>query len=1532
MPLRESFIGFFQDGIQVTVLHLSSTLAPRLISLLAKLTDRYYVAQQSFHVQHLLILNLLSACAGRVRIDAHSEPSFGSGILAQAWLRHLQTRELTRYLLLLDETEQLPYKEPSQDTLDIDVEFHSEGRYPLLELQIIEFCAVEFEQAVENWTNQSSEKSQHVNYDMIRTLVSLCIIGAIIPMQFSSQDVQRTTRLSKSTEALFGALTIFMLRQDCEQGHVDTVLETLSPILPNMYKIRMRHAGANLNTFLELIAEALQTRRDVMDDSSGRYRPDPMEVDDDFDSQRSRGRMQLVEMDFPRNDLAASVNVATFRCSVSGQLQLLYHSAQALRRFSDQMPPRFSFLDYLFSLKHHELLASRGFLRDLVSQALLNRHDADALLVHLGEIFLEDYEYNRCEVALGTCLDVMTGCCETWAQEILDELSDTAASLYRWFITKALEKGILSANAQIGIANLLHRLLQVQPEYPERFSLPTVRMSLLKVLDTGEILVKFHMAEQISGVFGLFGKEDHDAIFEEVLSTLPRDADWMAGIAIRLLVLAKLASAWYTILRRGVYHIFETPGLILEATEHAKRCLSMVSRALDLDGPCNLLTLFLPQILYTWLETQPLHSMPFFVFGYSNLADLLRDVRQEAMGQLVMRGNDDQVKLLADTLGVSMDDLILESFGKIAAYSIARDISLPPVASPTKYIGGEVRIRKRIGKENFLMSVHCNFAQILALFFKCVEEEQQIDRAFAKHPSFAYAAEILKAIKTFASSDYALPANQQPSFRARYLLDEIEHLCRRSGHDATRIWNPALFTFILRELLDSIRPALGPLHACSVVRTIRILVCIGGDVALQDYPLEMLLHSLRPFLIDPQSADDTIGLLRYLLELGKAHLEQIPSFVTGISFSILASLQALLNVSWDRTTQNKQHQSTQANARAFHAWFGSFLERYRPPSITGRQETAIKKILQGARHIHGHGSAVRGTAESDTLRELLEDERSGRKLLSRPSRNLAFSLLCAEFQRPSSYRDDILGGDDSACLNATMVWSSCQWSDVGKDYLLWAGRVLGRTYAASGTVPKELLTESDFVHLKDLARGSCAYTSGSKPAVLRLLQDLLLSNEQAEVSLAGLTLQRIVLRLTELNQTPEFEQVLPVSLSSAFNWQDIRPPEVGLPMPQRVSVGYAVGMASKLPLELWIRDVCIAMAYAAEDEALVGALPPVLSKVSGFAEHVFPFILHIILLREIDRRQDLRHELSDAFKRWFQDCDESSAAHVKLILTAILYLRSQPIPRETTKADRERWLDLDHEQLAKTATKCRMFKTGLLWVEIHVSEAGRSSRRSSAAKVPDPTELLLEIFKNIEEPDSFYGVQQQASLQSIMDRLDYEKDGFKSLSFRGADYDTDIRHAHHQDELDPTGLIRALNHLALSGLSLSMLESRRTQKPMIEDTGNMYRSARRLEQWDLPTSTISKSEEATVYRTFQCLNNISDPHTLTNKLDAEILQLMTAMAKGKYLDCSAQSMMRTLAVLNEVDEVMTSRNSAQLSDAWGRLHSRQSWMVVGRYD
>ena len=958
--------------------------------------------------------------------------------------------------------------------------------------------------------------------------------------------------------------------------------------------------------------------------------------------------------------------------------------------------------------------------------------------------------------------------------------------------------------------------------------------------------------------------------------------------------------------------------------------MSHIATNLKLHKLQDLFKLFVSQILYTWLETQPLRSIPYTVFGYVTLAELLHDVQDEVVGHVVMRGKDDEAAQLADDLGVSFEKLLETSFSRAAAYSIGRDYALPTSTS-TQTSKAETYLRNILGKERYSSFITVHFAEILVLFYTTTDPDAQIEKGFQKRPASVKAYSAYQKITSKVPTHKVLPPGQQPTFKARYLFDEIECLCRRTSFDSESLWSPELYVYVFREILNTIHPELGSLNACVVLRRIRIMICMAGTCALKHYPLEMTLQSLRPFLTDAQCSEDATAIVTYLLEYGASYLKQVPSFLAGHAVSTLTSMKAFFESTQDSTTQESQFKTTMSIAQAFHAYFVDSLEVYSSPHLTEESAKCFKTIIKTSSNIQNGGNAKLGTHESELLLELLEDQRSGRNLLDQSSKDAILKFLCTPFEVPSDFREDILGSDELSARYASVVWKTCQRGISSPNYLLWAGRVLGRAYASRGLIDRELAFETkvepemDSSSTRTISPSSC-----SRSNLLRLLRDVLMRDQSTEVGLAEATLRSIVTGTYDTDGFLDCEHFLPPSLIQSLLWKQYHLPATALRNTEGSKLQDIVVFKEHQEGSEWIQKLGIALACSAADDPFLSELTQTIQRLKDLAENAFPYILHMVLLREAGGHETTKRVMSQACRHLFQTCisnetDGTLVYPIRVLLKAILYLRTQSLPHETTEADRAQWLDLDYQQAAAVALRCSMYKTALLFVEIEASAAAKiSRRRSSAIKVQQPTELLLHIYQNIDEQDAFYGVQQPSSLSSMMARLEYEHAGFKSLSFRGAHYDGQIRHSGGGDHIDEESMVRALDRLDLNGLSQSVLSKMTTTGPNAIDS--VLRTARKLEQWDISVPASHSSGASTVFRVFQGINNAADSENLRITLNTGFSDSMSQLMVGEGAKPSIHAVLGSLAIVTEADEIFSSERSEQLYEALERFKNREIWM------
>ncbi|KAL8887231.1 MAG: hypothetical protein Q9215_005165 [Flavoplaca cf. flavocitrina] len=1369
--------------------------------------------------------------------------------------------------------------------------------------------------------------------DSVNVIITVCIVSYSALGHPHAQSFRRYGELQSTTHKLATLLFSQVRSSNKRTMLLDGVFLSFATVTPSIAELlsgkRLILSGivslmrvVDLEFWRELCAHdnaETQSDKEVEEMSDGDFRP-----------QASNGKNKSLLITFSHNAAAAMSDSMTFRRSLAAKFCFVSSSEDQSDQHHPSPAVSRTFVEYITSLSPSFFICCRHFLRDLFdSEVSIGTEDATALLLYLQSI-LRPYTLERSELAMGTSLDIMIGLVDLWTDPDSGDLSEAATEVYAWFVTLAVEMGRASPHVLVCLSILLQRLIRKSPDFGTSLDISSARTQLFMVLGQGNLDVKFSVGNNLSEIFGLFVLSEHEGILGDVLATLPAAANWLDGIALRLHVLCCLAQSWPTLLRRCVYHIYEIPHAVPAASGHAQWCLTQVSKSLHLHDSQALFRLFAPQILYTWLEAETVTSIAFSIFGYDSLKSLLLDVQDEVVGQIVMRQKEEQGSQLARQLERPLDHIIQESIGKAVGYSIAQDIDSPPSRN-TQALGAEASLRKMLGKEIYTALVIADFHNVLLTIFRTMADERSVERVFESHPSYLNANKKYQEMKTISSSAEILPANQQPLFRARHLLDEITHVCRRTNQEAENVWTPFLYVYLFRGLLNTLHPALGSQHACSTIRKLRILVSIAGATALQDYPIEMALHSLRPFLTDTHCSEDCIGIFQYLLTAGSHYLKEIPTFVAGIGLVTLTSLREFLGSSQDSTTQESQYKAIMSKAANFHAWLGTYMINYRAKPMSETARESFQQMFEAARQVRANGNAQNGTHESALLVRLLEDEVSGRNLLDRRSRDSIFRLLCANFEKPSSFREDIFGSDSEAAVFAPILGRMVRSNDYGFGFQLWVGLVLGRAYASSGVADRVMTLEID-TDLEDLVSGDrdTLGSTTSQSFILKTLCDKLTTDDRKQVGTIENTLRLVLNRAEDMELFTEFEESIPSSVIAGLLWRTYDCPHHGSAV---ISGGNLENVVMSFEHQIaprWISDLCVALALTAKDDLLLSELPHLLSMSPDICHRLFPFIVHLTLLREAKSHQTARSLLSTACQKLFEKTNSDYIPHTRILLRTILYLRKQPLPQETNKSDRSQWLSIDHQQAASAAVRCSMFKTALLFLDIAYCEIAKASRRSSAIVVDEPTDLLLQIYRSIDEQDAFYGVQQPSSLSAMMARLEYEHAGFKSLSFRGAHYDTQIRYSPATTEADEEGMVQALEALDLNGLSQSLLGKMTNLSPNALRT--MLNTARKLEQWDLSAPASGANSASSAFRVFQGINNAPNADAFAKVIDGAVVESIGLFRSDGITGSSIHETLGTLAILTEVDELCSVRDLEQLQDVWLRFEEREDWMNTESFD
>lgn len=1483
------------------------------------MADRIQTAQVAAFARPLDLLNLLLACTNR-KLGLPSVQYRGPiGAIAKYWYFFHSNRELLRYIFHLEKTvESFDPWTPSQKLL-----LEQSTKQDPNDSVVLEFLQAKADAFLKIWETLS-EKSQHITVDVLQILASFCIMATLYIESLPTQFASRAQVLQQRSHALWDNICSFLANH--EATFINACLELFSPILDSAscFFDSESVVSRSLRDLMHPIAEILETQRRNQDNLL-QLGDEAMDLDDPLSGPNESLLTNDLILRSNRESLPLFLDATTSQRSTTVQLSI-FLKGKTDGSQQGHLVVDADLIQYLTQLNEVDILASCSFMPEVyLACSGIERQSLLEILEDLGEKCLQSYELERCESSHVLCIQMMTNFVNSWVHAQGDNLSESAADIYTWLTDVLLGKSKASPKVFMALSDLLGAVLSSNPTYTSDQSSPSPRTSLFTILRDGDIPVKFKAANLIPRLFEQFPLQDHDAIFDDILESLPRDPDWVEGIAFRLYILQQLASQWNTLLRRSIYHMFETPAQVPHSLWYAEKCLKKVAKNLGLDDAKQLFRLFSSQILYTWTETQSLQAMPFSVFGYSNLCDMLNDVQDEIVSQIIMRANSDEASELSSFVNTSFEELLQVSFYKAEAYSIARDISTPPEKG-SNIKGAEPRLKKALGTERFVELLEKQFPQIVATFFKVVDQYEQIERAFSKRPNFHDALDILRQITSKSYSNAALPANQQPSFRARYLLDQLDFLCRRSGFEFETIWTPALASFVGRTLIETIHPALGSLHACSVIRKIRILLCIAGPVMLQDYPFEMMLHALRPFLTDIYCSEDSLGIFWYLLEAGKAYLDENPGFMAGIAVSTFVSLKKLLQSSPESKMQESQFSNVSARIREFIDWFCVFLETYSSPFLKEDSEESFRQIIKASQSMVKPAEVSDGTYEHKLLLEILRDQNSGKSLLSKPISDQVVSLLCADFKRLPDYHEAILSNKNDPVASTVAVCQTLQNFNPGIEYQLWAARVIGGSFATTGMISDVLLREQDPLLLdmhgiQTQIKTHCR----SKTSIIQALCNMLQNSSHLEAGLVERTLQLVVSNLGEHRDFEDCGQAIPPSLMNALVWNPYYCPSISISTSEATEK--PVHWDPSLSCVDWARDIALWLSRTASENPVVGPLNKILNVMPSLAVQILPYILHDILLAEIGEESTVHDVVSNIFQQALHEIDDRTIPHARLVINCILYLRNQPYPQETTIVGRDEWLRIDYNEASQAAFHCRLPKTALLFLEIHASRVVAGARRSSLAKYEPPTDLLHDIFKDIDDPDLYYGIDKKASLNSVMETLEYESSGFKNLLFQSAQFDSELQMSENASRY---GVLKALNSTNLQGIANSISSMLGNSADTSTSFDSMLQSATSLRQWDVPVSPLNTSPAATVFRVFQSLNSSTKLAEVSKSIDECLLSTLGLLTSTNRSSMSLRTAMRILGIITEVDDVVNAKSSEDAKEIWTGMKNRNSWLKTTR--
>jgi hypothetical protein len=192
--------------------------------------------------------------------------------------------------------------------------------------------------------------------------------------------------------------------------------------------------------------------------------------------------------------------------------------------------------------------------------------------------------------------------------------------------------------------------------------------------------------------------------------------------------------------------------------------------------------------------------------------------------------------------------------------------------------------------------------------------------------------------------------------------------------------------------------------------------------------------------------------------------------------------------------------------------------------------------------------------------------------------------------------------------------------------------------------------------------------------------------------------------------------------------------------------------------EDWVRIVSFTLVNSTgvQDEVLKLCGRLCKEKVD-FAEHLFPFLIYNIFQGSEQKSYNAR--LSTLCKQEVLVSPHSSSRTIRLLLCTLnllfRHIREQLIKEgaKNKKVQSDYWLDIPYAVVAQAAVRAHAYFTAFMYTECTLEDKYRLQTLTSndfafEDETPTQHKLLLDIYKNIDEPDGIYGVNRTDGIRS----------------------------------------------------------------------------------------------------------------------------------------------------------------------------------------
>ena len=1050
------------------------------------------------------------------------------------------------------------------------------------------------------------------------------------------------------------------------------------------------------------------------------------------------------------------------------------------------------------------------------------------------------------------------------------EMANLVMQVYRWIIKVAVNRELSSANARIQAAKFLRDIAHLDGNYGNEASLESSPGDLLiQMLRDTNIRVKFDLAEHIQQTFLCFPVAHRVKVYGAIVDNLESDEKFSEGFALRAYTLMRLALTSDDIRRAAMVNLLEL-GNFVSCQLMVRACFVHIARNLYQGRMTDLFTQNSCQFIYSWIEfEEDIFQFPYHVFGFVNYHQWISSVQSELIPQLVNADRWDEAANLYRSFA-PLEAMLVHHLPQIISYAL---LQYPARTDASENVSRQCEAA--LGSAIFRNILTSNFAHSMSIMIERLDDKTLSGENF-QSAGLASSSAILSALD-LPDPGPTYPDPPQPFFSMLRVLAAIEGLRHIANISQQRLWSPPHVVYVVRNLMSHGSSASDTTVALSYLRRIAFVICVARDAVLTGYPLDMLVAGLCEFASRASVCREATTIIRYLFSQVSDSVSTPPPQVRYMTTMVLSSMEELSNTSASRETDEI--------VATVYDWLETLLQTVFLGSVE------LQSTVQLLHALNNHPSS-----DDITVCQIMENLiKEDGKLWGEPKLRQFSLRFLSKLSNPVSER---LSALTYVVRHYFVPLNALTKLDFPAKSKIWLGHGLGRISRDSQFRQPEY---------RSLSNASRSYKStGSSSLFLPEILDEILHFIRLNSRIAGLLEQ--CLRSLPVDTTSR--------LSTRFNIDNDILKYLLSPNVESQRGNTDSGVPSPLELQTWIGSVrdftswyktmTCSIAQHLPDSTY-SILVPAIDASMEFCESVFPFLVD-------EYRSQRRYDgaLTEIFNSILKDFKTYDREYLMLVIRTILFLRERsPKPLKTQMIPLVD--DINYFHAANAAVACRLYKTAFMFLEIACD---------GKANYSEVEKLLSEIYCNVDDPDLSYALVQGVTrswnqlihvyelhhdLEAVNDLRRARLRGKVELGLYPSAVDDDLHAV--ADQIRQNGFPLNMTNMLDGGDHGSYSEA---------PASDIYKSAWRLGNWDLPPSSASNDPDSLIYTVLYELvhSNITDQffatlnHSITRAVD-RFADNLNPTGRTKMAVC--------LTMLADIFEIFSAPDASMASEkAWSR--------------